>query len=133
MTPRTMQARADLAQFESQSSSTQVPAAKPQIRLVKIDGKLTAVPVQANEQTVKPIQEAKPVEAVERLQVAEPEEAVECLQPAEPEEAVERLQTAKPVEAVECLQAAEPAQPDKSASSELRSRRQPSRSIATSD
>ncbi|MGB5487230.1 MAG: ATPase, T2SS/T4P/T4SS family, partial [Lysobacterales bacterium] len=103
MTPRTMQARADLAQFESQSSSTQVPAAKPQIRLVKIDGKLTAVPVQENEQTVEPIQEAKPVEAVERLQ------------PFEPVEAVERLHTAKPLEAVECIQVAEPTQPDKSA------------------
>jgi twitching motility protein PilT len=99
-----MQARADLAQFESQSSSTQVPAAKPQIRLVKIDGKLTAVPVPENEQAVQPIQEAKLAEA-----------AAERLQAAEPVEAVERLHTAKPAEAVDCLQATESTQPDKSA------------------
>ena len=47
MTPP-MQARANLANLDK-SSDSPTPAAKPQVKLVKVDGKLTVVPVQAVE------------------------------------------------------------------------------------
>ena len=85
MTPSTVHSRADLAQYESSPSSTPTPAAKPQVRLVKIDGKLTAVPVQVEE----PVQADKPVPVVAPLKVVEPAHAVE------PEQAVESVRGEK--------------------------------------
>jgi twitching motility protein PilT len=81
-----MHATVDLAPIESRSPSTPTPSGKPQIRLVKIDGKLTAVP----------IHEDKPVQVHERVQVHEP------------------IHSIKPVQAVEPLKAVEPALTDQS-------------------
>jgi len=83
MTPQTMHARADLAPDESRSPNTQAPAAKPQIRLVKIDGKLTAVPAQEHEpvkfkesvQTNRSVHIVKPLQAVKPEQAAQPSKA----------------------------------------------------------
>lgn len=86
MTPQVMHATVDLAPIESRSPSTPTPSGKPQIRLVKIDGKLTAVP----------IHEDKPVQVHERVQVHEP------------------IHSIKPVQAVEPLKAVEPALTDQS-------------------
>ena len=87
MTPQSMHARADLAVDESISSRTQAPAAKPQVRLVKIDGKLTAVPVQEYE----PVQAREPVHAVKPLQAVKPAPAVQATQP----QPVQALQTSQ--------------------------------------
>ena len=80
MTPSSVHARADLAQIESSPSSTQNPAAKPQVRLVKIDGKLTAVPVQVEES----VQADRPVQAVAPLREVEPAHAFEPTHLVEP-------------------------------------------------
>ena len=79
MTSPPVHARADFAQFESRHSSTQTSDAKPQVRLVKIDGKLTAVPVQEKEpvRADKPVQAATPHRVVELAPAAEPTPAVE--------------------------------------------------------
>lgn len=91
MTPQSMHARADLAVDESISSRTQAPAAKPQVRLVKIDGKLTAVPVQEHE----PIQVHEPVNAVKPLQVVKPAPTVQATQPQQPVQAIQTSQANK--------------------------------------
>ena len=67
MTPHPMRASADLAPTESGFSSSPDSAAKPQVKLVKINGKLTVVPIQAVETApaVKPVQTVKPVQLVE--------------------------------------------------------------------
>jgi twitching motility protein PilT len=72
MTPSPMHARADLAQFKSKPFSTQTAVAKPQVRLVKIDGKLTAVPIQAEAS----VNHEKPAQAVAPLRALEPVHAV---------------------------------------------------------
>jgi twitching motility protein PilT len=72
-----MPARANLAIPDGFSGSTE-PAAKPQVRLVKIDGKLTVVPVETDEankavetetaepvRTIKPERTGVPIHAVE--------------------------------------------------------------------
>ena len=73
MTPPSVHARAELAQFESEPSSTQLPVAKPLVRLVKIDGKITAVPVQVE----APAKAHRPVKAVAPLGALEPARSVE--------------------------------------------------------
>jgi twitching motility protein PilT len=63
MTPNPMRASADLAPNESGFSSSSDSSNKPQVKLVKIDGKLTVVPIQAVEtdaaietnQTIRPV------------------------------------------------------------------------------
>ena len=89
MTPQTMHARADLAVDELNSSSTQAPAAKPQIRLVKINGKLTAVPVQEYEpvQAHEPVHAVKPLQAVKPTQVVQPTKATQPTQAVQPSQA----------------------------------------------
>ncbi|MBT8069971.1 MAG: type IV pilus twitching motility protein PilT [Gammaproteobacteria bacterium] len=84
MTPP-VHATADLAEIESASSSTQSPAAKPQVRLVKIDGKLTAVPVQVEE----PLQVKEPVQAAKLVGIVAPERNFETIHVVEPEPAAE--------------------------------------------
>ncbi len=74
--PPPVHANADLARFESRPSSTQSTAAKSHVRLVKIDGKLTPVPVPAD----KPVQAVVPLKAVERAHAFEPAPAVEPVQ-----------------------------------------------------
>ncbi len=74
MTPQAMHASADLAPTESRPSGAQAFTDKPQVRLVKIDGKLTAVPIQVHE----------PVPAREPLHVVEPLHAVKSAQVFEP-------------------------------------------------
>ena len=73
MTTAQMQARADLATIESRSSNSPTPSAKPQVKLVKINGKLTAVSTQADD----------PVEAVESFQDIEPVRTVESVRAVE--------------------------------------------------
>ncbi len=80
MTPPPVHANANLARFDSRPSSTKTPAVKPQVRLVKIDGKLTAVPVQV----VEPVQADKPVQAVAPLKAVEPTHTAEPEHEAEP-------------------------------------------------
>ena len=67
MTPAPMQARADLATFEPRSSNSPAPSAKPQVKLVKIDGKLTVVPMHTDEA----LQDSEPERTVEHLRVVE--------------------------------------------------------------
>ena len=76
MTPHPMRASADLAPTESGFSSSPDSDAKPQVKLVKINGKLTVVPIQAVETApaVKPVQTVKPVQLVES---APPPEALQ--------------------------------------------------------
>jgi len=92
MTPYPMQARADLASFESNSSNAPAPVAKPQVKLVKIDGKLTVVPVQ----------------------VDEPEGIVGSVQTIEPRQALEAVRDIEPVRAVGSVRAVEAVRADKS-------------------
>lgn len=67
MTPHPMRASAELAPTESGFSSSSDSAAKPQVKLVKINGKLTVVPIQAVEAApaAEPIQKVRPVQLVE--------------------------------------------------------------------
>ena len=91
MTPPPMQARANLATFESRSSNSPAPAAKPQVKLVKIDGKLTLVPVQAEEsveavesaQPFKPARTIEPVRSVESARAIRPARTAGSLRPVE--------------------------------------------------
>lgn len=99
MTPPPMQARANLATFESRSSSSPAPEDKPQVKLVKIDGKLTLVPVQAEE----------PVEAVNSEQPTEARRPVEHLR------AVDRTGAIDPVRTGESVRSAISTKADKSA------------------
>ena len=86
-----MQARADLATFESRSSNSPAPAAKPQVKLVKIDGKLTLVPVQVEEsvevtesaQPIKPARTVAPVRAFESARAIESLRAAGFVRPVE--------------------------------------------------
>ncbi|MGB5292094.1 MAG: ATPase, T2SS/T4P/T4SS family, partial [Lysobacterales bacterium] len=67
MTPNPMRASADLAPNEFGSSGSPAGAAKPQVKLVKINGKLTVVPIQAVETApaAEPVQTVRPVQLVE--------------------------------------------------------------------
>jgi len=95
MTPPPMQARASLATFESESSNSPAPAAKPQVKLVKIDGKLTLVPVQAEE----------PVEVTESAQPVKPARTVEHVRALESTRAIEPLRAVESVRQVESSKA----------------------------
>ena len=72
MTPP-MQARADLASLDKSSESL-TPSAKPQVKLVKVDGKLTVVPVQTaeTEKAVAPGLASRPAQRSEPLRTVEP-------------------------------------------------------------
>ena len=74
MTPHPMRASADLAPTESGFSSSPDSAAKPQVKLVKINGKLTVVPIQAVETApaVEPVQTVRPVQLVKTEPALEP-------------------------------------------------------------
>jgi len=67
MTPNPMRASADLAPNEFGSSGSPAGTAKPQVKLVKINGKLTVVPIQAVETApaAEPVQTVRPVQLVE--------------------------------------------------------------------
>ena len=87
MTPQSSQARADFSRLESNSYKKQATVDKPQVRLVKIDGKLVAVPVQVDEpartakavQKERPLQTIKPVPTSNPLEMAKPGQANESL------------------------------------------------------
>ena len=104
MTPLPIQARADLATFESNSSNSPTPAAKPQVKLVKIDGKLTLVPVQADE----------PVEAVDSAQTIGATHTVEPVQDFAPVRVVGSTRAIEPLRAVEPAYSVDSAKADKS-------------------
>jgi len=78
MTPPGAQAAAELSPFESGSASTRARSDKPQVRLVKINGKLTAVPVEAEEsvQTAKPAQSFRSVPSDKPTQTVKPLQSV---------------------------------------------------------
>lgn len=97
MTPSSMQARANPASFESKSSNSSTPAAKPQVKLVKIDGKLTLVPVQAEES----------VEAVEIAQPNNPARTFQSVRAVESARAIEPIRTAEYARPVESVRADE--------------------------
>jgi twitching motility protein PilT len=80
MTPPPVHTRAELPQFESEHTSTRTPVTKPQMRLVKIDGKLTAIPVQVE----APVQADNSVQTVAHLRALKPTRAVEPVHAAEP-------------------------------------------------
>jgi twitching motility protein PilT len=71
-----MQARADLASLDK-SSESPTPSAKPQVKLVKVDGKLTVVPVQTaqTEKAVAPGLSSRPAQSSEPLRIIDPEPA----------------------------------------------------------
>ena len=79
MTLPSAHARAEPAQFETEPASTHQPVPKPQVRLVKIDGKLTAVPieVEAPKKTHKPVKAVAPLRALEPTRTTEPANFVE--------------------------------------------------------
>ncbi len=87
MIPPPIQARAEHATTD-ESSGSLAPAPKPQVKLVKINGKLTAVPVQ----------------------VEEPEEASASEHINESARVIEPVRTIAPVRAVESVSAIEPVQ-----------------------
>jgi len=68
-----MQARANLASLDKSSESL-TPSAKPQVKLVKVDGKLTVVPVQTaeTEKAVAPGLASRPAQSSEPLRAVDP-------------------------------------------------------------
>lgn len=83
MTPP-MQARADLAALDK-SSDTPTPSAKPQVKLVKVDGKLTVVPVQTaeTEKAVAPGLATRPGHSSEPLRTIDPAPALRSINATE--------------------------------------------------